>query len=138
MKVIKFAIWFVISISIIGYYSIYEVKTDEQIILTRFGSIQKGLIVKPGYHFKFFHLDQVRRYPTSNLSVAFTSPQCMPPLPISDGTIEMVIKDPIEFLKKVGKVSQTNVLISSILCHHFCNEKVEPNRTIEIPAIPIS
>ncbi len=135
MNMTKFLIWLVLSTSIFLYSSIYKVKTDEQVILTRFGAIQKGPIVEPGYHFKFFTLDTVRRYPTSNLTVEFTSPSCTPPLPVTGGTLEMVIEDPIEFLKKAGSVSQVDALIASILRHHLCGENAAPNRTVDIPAI---
>ncbi|MBU4055298.1 MAG: hypothetical protein KKA41_13100, partial [Proteobacteria bacterium] len=61
-----------------AYESVYVIKPGEQIIVTRFGAIEKGPIKKPGYHFKLYRFDQVVRYPSKQTMVQIDFIGCPP------------------------------------------------------------
>lgn len=53
----------------IAYESVFRVTTGEQVILDRFGKVEKAPITGSGYHLKFYRFDQIVRYPKSVVSI---------------------------------------------------------------------
>ena len=60
----------------IAYESVFRVTTDEQVLLTRFGKVEKAPITESGYHLKFYRFDQIVRYPKSVVSIVLKFSEC--------------------------------------------------------------
>ncbi len=123
-------------IVVMGYNSIYEVEDNEQIIITRFGKIREGPITKPGFHFKFFNLDTVVRYPTSELLTKVQLGGCSTQLPITGITLNYIISDPIVFYKRFLVPDRVAGYVSREITDKYCQKSV--NEHTDFVTIDIS
>ena len=85
----------ILFIASIVYESVYIINPDEQIILTRFGKIEKGTIKEPGYHIKLYRIDQVVRYPSKQIMANIEFTGCPPRMPAYHATMSFIIVDAI-------------------------------------------
>ena len=103
--------------------SVFKINPGEQIILTRFGEIEKGPIREPGYHFKFYRFDQVIRYPSKKTVVNLDFAGCPPRIPTYNISMSFIIVDPILFYKTIHRTESLQARLLYLLKDNYCSEK---------------
>ncbi len=105
----------------IVYESVYIIDEDEQIIITRFGRIEKGPIKEPGFHFKLYRIDQVVRYPSKEIEVDLKFAGCPRIITAYNATMRIIIVDPIMFYKTLYEIEHLQERLSFLLNERYCD-----------------
>lgn len=119
--------WLIIAVLLlalaqIAYESIFRVTTGEQVLLARFGKVEKGPITEPGYYLKFYRFDQIVRYPISVVSIVLKFSKCssrqLPP----GGIVKFTITDPLRFYQTINKIESLSAIVSGSIMDKYCRE----------------